>query len=159
NADPEAALQSRSLDRRHVEPRHSLSDGAVRRDGAGKRLDWPGSQDRALRKDRDLRHCCRSRATSIARGMISIDLSGSNALVTVRTRGIGRSIAETLAAAGARVAVVGRDRARAEEAAAAVSPESRGFACDVGDVASVTTLVDDVEKAFGSIDILVNNAG
>ena len=91
--------------------------------------------------------------------MISIDLSGRNALVTGSTRGIGRSIAETLAAAGARVAVAGRDRARAEEAAAAVSPESRGFACDVGDVASVTTLVDDVEKAFGGIDILVNNAG
>ena len=91
--------------------------------------------------------------------MISIDLSGRNALVTGSTRGIGRSIAETLAAAGARVAVAGRDRARAEETAAAVSPESRGFACDVADVGSVTTLVDDVEKAFGGIDILVNNAG
>jgi len=91
--------------------------------------------------------------------MISIDLSGRNALVTGSTRGIGRAIAETLAASGARVAVVGRDRARAEEAATAVSLESRGFACDVADVASVTTLVDDVEKAFGAIDILVNNAG
>jgi len=91
--------------------------------------------------------------------MISIDLSGRNALVTGSTRGIGRAIAETLAAAGTRVAVVGRDRARAEEAATAVSLESRGFACDVADVASVTTLVDDVEKAFGAIDILVNNAG
>jgi 3-oxoacyl-[acyl-carrier protein] reductase len=91
--------------------------------------------------------------------MISIDLSGRSALVTGSTRGIGRAIADTLAAAGARVAVVGRDRARAEEAATAVSPDSRGFACDVADVASVTTLVDDVEKAFGGIDILVNNAG
>jgi 3-oxoacyl-[acyl-carrier protein] reductase len=91
--------------------------------------------------------------------MISIDLSGRTALVTGSTRGIGRSIADTLAAAGARVAVVGRDLARAEEAAAAVSPESRAFACDVGDVASVTTLVDEVEKAFGAVDILVNNAG
>jgi 3-oxoacyl-[acyl-carrier protein] reductase len=91
--------------------------------------------------------------------MISLDLSGRSALVTGSTRGIGRSIAETLAAAGARVAVAGRDRARAEEAAAAISPESRGFACDVSDVAMVTRLVDDVEKAFGGIDILVNNAG
>ena len=91
--------------------------------------------------------------------MISIDLSGRSALVTGSTRGIGRSIAETLAAAGARVAVAGRDRARAEDAAAAISPESRGFACDVSDVPSVTSLVDDVEKAFGGIDILVNNAG
>jgi 3-oxoacyl-[acyl-carrier protein] reductase len=36
---------------------------------------------------------------------------------------------------------------------------AEGFACDVGDVASVTALVENVEKAFGQIDILVNNAG
>jgi 3-oxoacyl-[acyl-carrier protein] reductase len=91
--------------------------------------------------------------------MISIDLSGRTALVTGSTRGIGRAIADTLAAAGARVAVVGRDRARAEEIASAVSPEARGFACDVADVASVTALVESVEKELGGIDILVNNAG
>jgi 3-oxoacyl-[acyl-carrier protein] reductase len=56
------------------------------------------------------------------------------------------------------VAIVGRDRAKAEEAAAAVA-NARGFACDVGDPASVTALVDEVEKSFGAVDILVNNAG
>ena len=91
--------------------------------------------------------------------MISIDLSGRTALVTGSTRGIGRAIADTLAAAGAHVAVVGRDRARAEEIASAVSPGARGFACDVADVASVTALVESVEKELGGIDILVNNAG
>jgi 3-oxoacyl-[acyl-carrier protein] reductase len=91
--------------------------------------------------------------------MISIDLSGRTALVTGSTRGIGRAIADTLAAAGARVAVVGRDRARAEETASAVSPEARGFACDVADIASVTALVESVEKDLGGVDILVNNAG
>jgi 3-oxoacyl-[acyl-carrier protein] reductase len=90
---------------------------------------------------------------------MNIDLSGKTALVTGSTRGIGRAIAETLAGAGARVAVVGRDQARSEEAAAAISPEARGFACDVGDIASVTALVEAVEKEFGGIDILVNNAG
>jgi 3-oxoacyl-[acyl-carrier protein] reductase len=90
---------------------------------------------------------------------VKIDLTGRTALVTGSTRGIGRAIAESLAGAGARVAVVGRDEARAREAAAAISPDAMGFACDVGDVASVTSLVESAEKAFGGIDILVNNAG
>ena len=90
---------------------------------------------------------------------MKIDLSGRTALVTGSTRGIGRAIAETLAEAGARVAVVGRDAARAGEVAAAIGHQAAGFACDVGDVASVTALVESVEKAFGQIDILVNNAG
>jgi 3-oxoacyl-[acyl-carrier protein] reductase len=88
-----------------------------------------------------------------------IDLSGRVALVTGSTRGIGRAIAETLAGAGARVAVVGRDRSKAEEAATAIHADARGFGCDVADVASVNALVADVEKTFGSLDILVNNAG
>ena len=90
---------------------------------------------------------------------MKIDLTGRTALVTGSTRGIGRAIAETLTAAGARVAVVGRDAARAEEAAAAIGGGAIGFACDVADPASVTALVEQVEKAFGQIDILVNNAG
>jgi 3-oxoacyl-[acyl-carrier protein] reductase len=90
---------------------------------------------------------------------VNIDLSGRTALVTGSTRGIGRAIAESLANAGARVAVVGRDAARAAEVASAIGRESAGFACDVGDVASVTALVESVEKSFGQIDILVNNAG
>ena len=88
-----------------------------------------------------------------------IDLSGRVALVTGSTRGIGRRIAETLAECGARVAVVGRDAAKAAEVAGQISPDARGFACDVADVASVTALIAAVEEAFGSVDILVNNAG
>jgi 3-oxoacyl-[acyl-carrier protein] reductase len=90
---------------------------------------------------------------------MKIDLTGKNALVTGSTRGIGRAIAEALAESGARVAVVGRDLKRSEEAASAVGNNAKGFAADVGDTAAVARLVDDVEKAFGSIDILVNNAG
>ncbi|MGQ0765177.1 MAG: 3-oxoacyl-[acyl-carrier-protein] reductase [Gemmatimonadota bacterium] len=91
--------------------------------------------------------------------MISIDLSGRTALVTGSTRGIGREIASLLAAAGARVAVVGRDPARASEVASALGGGAAGFMCDVSEVAQVNTLVADVEGSFGSIDILVNNAG
>ncbi|HWJ21818.1 MAG TPA: 3-oxoacyl-[acyl-carrier-protein] reductase [Gemmatimonadaceae bacterium] len=87
-----------------------------------------------------------------------IDLSNRVALVTGSTRGIGRAIAGQLAECGARVAIVGRDLARAEAVAEEIG-EARGFACDVSDVASVTALVGNVEKAFGSLDILVNNAG
>jgi 3-oxoacyl-[acyl-carrier protein] reductase len=90
---------------------------------------------------------------------MKIDLSGKNALVTGSTRGIGRAIAEAFSESGARVAVVGRDQQRADEAATAIGNGARGFAADVSDTAAVATLVADVEKAFGSIDILVNNAG
>ena len=90
---------------------------------------------------------------------MKIDLSGKNALVTGSTRGIGRAIAESFAESGARVAVVGRDQQRADEAATAIGRGAQGFAADVSDTAAVTKLVEDVEKAFGSIDILVNNAG
>src|SRR5215218_7750140 len=89
---------------------------------------------------------------------LQIDLSGRVALVTGSTRGIGRDIAATLTACGARVAVVGRDLARAEEAARSFEG-ARGFACDVADTAQAAKLVEDVESAFGSLDILVNNAG
>ena len=88
-----------------------------------------------------------------------IDLTGKVALVTGSTRGIGRSIAETLAGAGARVAVVGRDLAKAQAAAAEIGHDAKGFACDVSDTAQVTALVAAVEAAFGTLDILVNNAG
>jgi 3-oxoacyl-[acyl-carrier protein] reductase len=90
---------------------------------------------------------------------MKIDLAGRTALVTGSTRGIGRAIAETLAGAGARVAVVGRDQAKAAEAAARVGNGAQGFGADVGDPASIVALIEGVEKAFGQIDILVNNAG
>ncbi len=94
---------------------------------------------------------------------LTIQLGGRVALVTGSTRGIGRAVAIALAKAGARVAVTGRDLAKAQEAAteiaASTGADVRGFAVDIGDVAQVTALVEAVEKEFGAIDILVNNAG
>ena len=90
---------------------------------------------------------------------MKIDLAGRTALVTGSTRGIGRAIADTLTEAGARVAVVGRDQAKAAEVAADVGGSTIGFGADVSDPASVVALVEAVETAFGKIDILVNNAG
>jgi 3-oxoacyl-[acyl-carrier protein] reductase len=89
---------------------------------------------------------------------MQIDLSGRSALVTGSTRGIGRAIAQRLSESGATVGVVGRDRAKAEEAASTLK-NARGFSCDVSDAAAVAGLVEEAEKAFGAVDILVNNAG
>lgn len=89
---------------------------------------------------------------------MKIDLTGKSAVVTGSTRGIGRAIAGTLAACGARVAVVGRDEAKAVAVAAEIAG-ARGFGCDVAVPADVLRLVDDVDTAFGTLDILVNNAG
>ncbi len=92
-----------------------------------------------------------------------IDLTGKVALVTGSTRGIGRAVAEMLAACGAAIAVTGRDQARAEAAAAEIASAHgvtvRGYACDVGEIAQCAALVESVEKDFGQLDILVNNAG
>lgn len=89
---------------------------------------------------------------------MQIDLSGKKALVTGSTRGIGRAIAGMLAECGADVAIVGRDKAKAD-AVAAELPRAKGFACDVSVPDEVVKLVADVEAGLGGIDILVNNAG
>lgn len=89
---------------------------------------------------------------------MQIDISSRVAVVTGSTRGIGRAIAESLASAGATVAVVGRDLERARASAAEIEG-AHGFACDVSDVAQATKLISDVEESLGRVDILVNNAG
>jgi 3-oxoacyl-[acyl-carrier protein] reductase len=91
--------------------------------------------------------------------MMQIDLSSRVALVTGSTRGIGRAIATQLAECGAKVAVVGRDKEKAQAVAAEIGQGAQGFSVDVSDTASVAQLVSEVESTFGSLDILVNNAG
>jgi 3-oxoacyl-[acyl-carrier protein] reductase len=89
----------------------------------------------------------------------TIDLTGKTAFVTGSTRGIGHAIARALHAAGAKVAVVGRDRARAEAVAAELGDRTAGVACDVAQADQVEAAIAAAERALGPIDILVNNAG
>src|SRR4051812_29003167 len=89
---------------------------------------------------------------------MKIDMNERVALVTGSTRGIGNAIAKTLVDCNAKVAVVGRDAAKAKEVASSIGAAG-GFACDIGSPESVEQLVADVEKELGSVDILVNNAG
>lgn len=81
-------------------------------------------------------------------------LEGKTALVTGASRGIGRAIAEELAAAGATVVVGYRTGAtEAEELAAAIG--GRAVQADVSDADSARALVEEA----GDVDVLVNNAG
>jgi 3-oxoacyl-[acyl-carrier protein] reductase len=90
---------------------------------------------------------------------LTIDLTGKTAFVTGSTRGIGFAIAQALHKAGAKVAIVGRDRAKAEAVASQLGQGAAGFACDVAVGSQVEGAIAETEKTLGPIDILVNNAG
>jgi NAD(P)-dependent dehydrogenase (short-subunit alcohol dehydrogenase family) len=84
------------------------------------------------------------------------------AVVTGGGRGIGRAVAQALAAAGARVAVVARSNAEIEETAALIAQAggtARAFAADVTAADAVEGAVDAITRSLGPVDVLVNNAG
>jgi NAD(P)-dependent dehydrogenase (short-subunit alcohol dehydrogenase family) len=83
-------------------------------------------------------------------------LDGKVAVVTGAAQGIGRALADGLAAEGARIVVA--DLRGAEEAAARY-PDGLGLAVDVADEADVARLVDATVDRCGGLDVLVNNAG
>ncbi len=88
-----------------------------------------------------------------------VDLSGKVAVVTGGSRGIGHATAAALRGAGATVALLARDAARAEAAAGALGDATRAYRCDVSQAADVAATVDAIEADLGRIDVLVNNAG
>jgi NAD(P)-dependent dehydrogenase (short-subunit alcohol dehydrogenase family) len=86
-------------------------------------------------------------------------LDGQVAVVTGARHGIGRAVAEALAAAGARVAVTHHDLTVAETVAAEIGPEHAGFALDVRSSASVDAAAAAVADLLGETTILVCSAG
>ena len=81
------------------------------------------------------------------------------AIVTGAGQGIGRAIAEKLAAGGATVVVTDINEATAKETADAIGGGAVGIHTDVTSRESVRAMVDQVRARFGRIDVLVNNAG
>jgi NAD(P)-dependent dehydrogenase (short-subunit alcohol dehydrogenase family) len=91
-----------------------------------------------------------------------LDLKGQVALVTGGSRGLGLQMAEVLGELGARVCITARKKEELDEAAThlrAMGIEALPLVCDMGQLAGIAPMVEQVLAAFGPIDILVNNAG
>lgn len=91
-----------------------------------------------------------------------MSLQGRTAIVTGAAQGIGRAIAESLAQAGADIAVADLDPNRSAETVAAVEQLGRkalNLKVNVADTNDTKAMVEHVLKAWGKVDILVNNAG
>jgi 2-dehydro-3-deoxy-D-gluconate 5-dehydrogenase len=86
-------------------------------------------------------------------------LAGRVALVTGGNGGLGRAIALGLRAAGARVAVTGRDVAKNAQVAEELGSDSAVLRVDVRSEEAVAAAVSGVVARLGHLDILVNNAG
>ncbi|HEY9496473.1 MAG TPA: 3-oxoacyl-ACP reductase family protein [Intrasporangium sp.] len=86
-------------------------------------------------------------------------LEGKIAIVTGGARGLGRGIAERLAAEGAVVVVTDVNAEGAQQTATELGASAVGVGCDVSDYDSVEAMVADVKDRYGRIDVLVNNAG
>jgi 2-dehydro-3-deoxy-D-gluconate 5-dehydrogenase len=86
------------------------------------------------------------------------DLNGKTALVTGGNGGIGLGMAQGLAAAGAKVAIAGRDKAK-NAAALQSLPGAIALEADLKDEKACRAMVDEAARKLGRLDILINNAG
>ncbi len=91
--------------------------------------------------------------------MNRLDLEGRVAVVTGGARGIGRAVAERMAASGAEVALWDQDEAAAQETARALGERASAHRADVTQAASIRAALDATLARHGRVDIVVNNAG
>jgi NAD(P)-dependent dehydrogenase (short-subunit alcohol dehydrogenase family) len=98
--------------------------------------------------------------------MAAIDLfrlDNRTAIITGGSKGLGQSMGEALASAGANVLLTSRNQSEVESAADRISQEygrkAIGLKADVVDASEVQRTIDCAMDSFGKIDILINNAG
>ncbi|STE86846.1 3-oxoacyl-ACP reductase [Escherichia coli] len=88
-----------------------------------------------------------------------MNFEGKIALVTGASRGIGRAIAETLAARGAKVIGTATSENGAQAISDYLGANGKGLMLNVTDPASIESVLEKIRAEFGEVDILVNNAG
>ena len=94
---------------------------------------------------------------------MDLNLRDKVAVITGGTVGIGLAIAEGLAAEGANLVLVGRNKERTDDEAARVADRfgviAMGISADVATAEGCDAVIKDATKGFGGVDILINNAG
>ncbi len=91
-----------------------------------------------------------------------LELQGRVCVVTGAASGIGASVAQRLAAVGAKVALLDRDAAGLQARVAELQgtgAQVLGTVCDISDAASVQAAAQQVQAQWGTADVLINNAG
>jgi len=96
-------------------------------------------------------------------GLKLFDLTGKTAIVTGGSKGLGFSMAQGLASAGANIVLVSRNVEEAQQKAQALADQfgvqAMGLSADVASEEQVAAMVEKVLATFGGVDILINSAG
>lgn len=94
---------------------------------------------------------------------MDLKLTGKTALVLAASKGLGRAIATTLSAEGARVIIGSRDEELLNKTATEISAQTGNpviaIAVDVSDAKALSAFISKAAEEYGGIDILLNNAG
>ena len=90
---------------------------------------------------------------------MTVQNDGRTAVITGGGRGFGKAFGAALARQGIFVALIDRDSAAVEQAAADIGALARPFTGDVADEAAMLAIMAEVASTRGGVDILINNAG
>jgi len=90
---------------------------------------------------------------------MDLQLSGKVAIVTGASRGIGRAIAQTLAAEGMKISAAARSKDQLDDLAKSIGTDCLVQAVDLRQQDAAAAVVEATVAKFGKIDLLVNNAG